>query len=165
MSSVLDHHNVIWLGDLNFRLTCSDDEARRCAGGGWEVGWNGMGWVKDCWVVAWTVSKSLGMQTVRACVRSTSSAGWMTVCCLVWLVPYADCCVMQHLARHPAGHATAHALDQTVGTCSGLMDLRYLRTGRLDALLSYDELSQEMQAKRVFQVRTEVVAMEGWVTA
>lgn len=40
-----------------------------------------------------------------------------------------------------------------------LMDLRYLRTGRLDALLSYDELSQEMQAKRVFQVRTEVVAM------
>jgi hypothetical protein len=45
------------------------------------------------------------------------------------------------------------------------MDLRYLRTGRLDALLSYDELSQEMQAKRVFQVRTEVVAMEGGVTA
>lgn len=29
---------------------------------------------------------------------------------------------------------------------------RYLRAGKLDNLLVYDELSQEMQAKRVFQV-------------
>lgn len=56
MSSILDHNNVVWLGDLNYRLTCSDEEARK-----------------------------------------------------------------------------------------------YLRSGRLDTLLAFDELSQEMQARRVFQ--------------
>lgn len=56
MTGILDHQNVVWLGDLNYRLTCSDEEARK-----------------------------------------------------------------------------------------------YLRTGRLDNLLLFDELSQEMQAKRVFQ--------------
>jgi hypothetical protein len=29
MRGILDHHNVVWLGDLNYRLTCSDDEARK----------------------------------------------------------------------------------------------------------------------------------------
>jgi hypothetical protein len=29
MCSILDHHNVVWLGDLNYRLTCSDEEARK----------------------------------------------------------------------------------------------------------------------------------------
>jgi hypothetical protein len=35
---------------------------------------------------------------------------------------------------------------------SGGWSCRYLRTGRLDTLLQYDELLQEMQARRVFQV-------------
>lgn len=29
LSSILDHDNVIWLGDLNYRLTCSDEDARK----------------------------------------------------------------------------------------------------------------------------------------
>lgn len=37
---------------------------------------------------------------------------------------------------------------------------RYLRTGRLDNLLLFDELSQEMQAKRVFQVSSKAAALQ-----
>lgn len=38
MCSILDHTNVVWLGDLNYRLTCSDEEARRWAGWGRRAG-------------------------------------------------------------------------------------------------------------------------------
>jgi len=37
---------------------------------------------------------------------------------------------------------------------------RYLRTGRLDNLLLFDELSQEMQAKRVFQVSSKAATVK-----
>lgn len=37
--------------------------------------------------------------------------------------------------------------------CNNTVLGRYLRSGRLDTLLQYDELTLEMQAKRVFQVR------------
>lgn len=42
--------------------------------------------------------------------------------------------------------------DRTHCVCSVCVSCRYLRTGRLDTLLQYDELLQEMQARRVFQV-------------
>lgn len=54
------------------------------------------------------------------------------------------------LMSHDQGSACRAVMCCVVLCCAGP---RFLRSGRLDALLSYDELSQEMQAKRVFQVR------------
>lgn len=52
----------------------------------------------------------------------------------------------------PSRHTVCHAVLCRVVNVLCFPTARYLRTGRLDTLLHYDELSQEMQAKRVFQV-------------
>jgi hypothetical protein len=46
LASISEHDNVVWMGDLNYRLACSDEEARRwgCA----HAAWSAAGRLHDC---------------------------------------------------------------------------------------------------------------------